>query len=222
MPGCILRFAFASIMLCSIVVSWFEIPNEGDFGPICISVGGGGLGSRGELGGKDILKPVNICPSDDVAQAKGLTSAEGLGCDVGGRACPVKSSRLGWHALPRSVGNRQGSNALQIFHDTTSLSVATITTSKMDSDDEDAPPLLVDVGENPNTAPEEEKAVKVPITIVTGTRPPPESRDLILTLGLGYLGAGKTTLMNYILNENHGKKVAVILNGWWLPVLLRI
>lgn len=29
----------------------------------------------------------------------------------------------------------------------------------------------------------------------------------------GYLGAGKTTLMNYILNERHGKKIAVILNG---------
>jgi hypothetical protein len=28
---------------------------DGDFGPIWISVGGGGLGSRGELGGKDIL-----------------------------------------------------------------------------------------------------------------------------------------------------------------------
>jgi G3E family GTPase len=30
---------------------------------------------------------------------------------------------------------------------------------------------------------------------------------------LGYLGAGKTTLMNYILTEQHGKKIAVILNG---------
>ncbi len=29
----------------------------------------------------------------------------------------------------------------------------------------------------------------------------------------GYLGAGKTTLMNYILSEQHGKKIAVILNG---------
>ncbi|KAI9714633.1 MAG: hypothetical protein M1812_006298 [Candelaria pacifica] len=38
--------------------------------------------------------------------------------------------------------------------------------------------------------------VRVPITIVTG-----------------YLGAGKTTLLNYILKEQHGKKIAVILNG---------
>lgn len=30
---------------------------------------------------------------------------------------------------------------------------------------------------------------------------------------VGYLGAGKTTLVNYILREQHGKKIAVILNG---------
>ena len=47
------------------------------------------------------------------------------------------------------------------------------------------------------TAPEEEEEIpKVPITIVTG-----------------YLGAGKSTLLNYILTEQHSKKIAVILNG---------
>lgn len=30
---------------------------------------------------------------------------------------------------------------------------------------------------------------------------------------IGYLGAGKTTLLNYILTAQHGKKVAVIMNG---------
>ena len=34
---------------------------------------------------------------------------------------------------------------------------------------------------------------------------------------LGYLGAGKTTLVNYILREQHGKKIAVILNGLYTP-----
>lgn len=55
-PGCILRAAFASSIPCSIAVSWLaEVsPIEGDLGPIWISVGGGGLGSRGELGGKDM------------------------------------------------------------------------------------------------------------------------------------------------------------------------
>lgn len=53
----------------------------------------------------------------------------------------------------------------------------------MDSSDEDIPSLI----------PAEFKPV--PVTIITG-----------------YLGAGKTTLLNYILKEQHNKKIAVILN----------
>jgi len=49
---------------------------------------------------------------------------------------------------------------------------------------------------------------KVPITILTGTL-----YKSLISLSVGYLGAGKTTLLNYILNEEHGKKIAVILNG---------
>ncbi|KAA8574037.1 hypothetical protein EYC84_005571 [Monilinia fructicola] len=65
----------------------------------------------------------------------------------------------------------------------------------MDLDDDI--PMLVDAeGKDVDVEEKDENPIiKVPITIVTG-----------------YLGAGKTTLMNYILNEQHGKKIAVILN----------
>ncbi|OCL02604.1 vitamin b12 biosynthesis, cobw-like protein [Glonium stellatum] len=65
-------------------------------------------------------------------------------------------------------------------------------------EEEEAPPLLVATGDEniePGSEVNDLPIVKVPITIITG-----------------YLGAGKTTLMNYILTERHGKKIAVILN----------
>ena len=40
-----------------------------------------------------------------------------------------------------------------------------------------------------------------------------DSERVPLSIVTGYLGAGKTTLVNYILREQHGKKIAVILNG---------
>ncbi|CAL8580611.1 hypothetical protein XPA_006333 [Xanthoria parietina] len=69
---------------------------------------------------------------------------------------------------------------------------------------QEEPPDLVEMGAPDNdNAPdalqsqiEDLSLSKVPLTIVTG-----------------YLGAGKTTLVNYILREQHGKRIAVILNG---------
>ncbi|XP_066113237.1 zinc-regulated GTPase metalloprotein activator 1A isoform X2 [Saccopteryx bilineata] len=61
--------------------------------------------------------------------------------------------------------------------------------------EEDCPEL---VPIETKTGEEEEKSgpcAKIPVTIITG-----------------YLGAGKTTLLNYILTEQHNKKIAVILN----------
>ncbi|OBT66226.1 hypothetical protein VE03_04383 [Pseudogymnoascus sp. 23342-1-I1] len=68
----------------------------------------------------------------------------------------------------------------------------------MDIFEDDEPPQLIDAATELVSSEVVDKVgdnVKVPITIVTG-----------------YLGAGKTTLMNYILTEQHGKKIAVILN----------
>ncbi len=74
--------------------------------------------------------------------------------------------------------------------------------------DEEEPPSLVDVSHPSASAVanaitsqlQDVSLTKVPLTIVTG-----------------YLGAGKTTLVNYILKEQHGKKIAVILNGLYTP-----
>ena len=40
----------------------------------------------------------------------------------------------------------------------------------------------------------------------------PDSEKLPVTIITGFLGAGKTTLVNYILTQNHGKRIAVIEN----------
>lgn len=62
---------------------------------------------------------------------------------------------------------------------------------------EEIPSLLPiqDTLPQPRDGEDEQAIEKIPLTIVTG-----------------YLGSGKTTLLNHVLSENHGKRIAVILN----------
>ncbi|XP_055469035.1 zinc-regulated GTPase metalloprotein activator 1 isoform X2 [Psammomys obesus] len=65
---------------------------------------------------------------------------------------------------------------------------------------------------------EEEYAEDCPelVPIETNHQEEEENLDFInkipVTIITGYLGAGKTTLLNYILTEQHNRKIAVILN----------
>ncbi|CAN6550444.1 unnamed protein product [Malus baccata var. baccata] len=72
-------------------------------------------------------------------------------------------------------------------------------------DDEEAPPLAIEIDQplgpysqqQPNSSSHKDDDVLVCVTVITG-----------------YLGAGKSTLVNHILNSQHGKKIAVILNDF--------
>lgn len=85
-------------------------------------------------------------------------------------------------------------------------------TPKMDSDDDEAPPLLVSNDEQtlPDAPPlSANPAINRLSTDLTSATLTPKVPITIVT---GYLGAGKSTLLNYILTAHHGKRIAVILN----------
>ncbi|KAI5068512.1 hypothetical protein GOP47_0016857 [Adiantum capillus-veneris] len=60
---------------------------------------------------------------------------------------------------------------------------------------------------------EKDDEVPLAVPLLVEDRHTPERADSTgVTVITGYLGAGKTTLVNYILKSQHGKRIAVILN----------
>ncbi|KAF3200506.1 hypothetical protein TWF106_003222 [Orbilia oligospora] len=76
-------------------------------------------------------------------------------------------------------------------------------------EDDDIPQLVESA--IPNTDVDIISTNDVDMDLAFGEETPKEQR-VPITIVTGYLGAGKTTLLNYILKEQHSKKVAVILN----------
>ncbi|KAE8732913.1 Beta glucosidase 40 [Hibiscus syriacus] len=69
------------------------------------------------------------------------------------------------------------------------------------ADDQEEPPLAIRI----------DQTAEEPPQCVT-QQPQDENFSVGVTVIIGYLRAGKSTLVNYILNAQHGKRIAVILN----------
>ncbi|CAK9186190.1 unnamed protein product [Ilex paraguariensis] len=67
-------------------------------------------------------------------------------------------------------------------------------------DEEEEPPLAVEINQIIESQPSDQRLENT------------EASPVGVTVITGYLGAGKSTLVNYILNAQHGKRIAVILN----------
>ncbi|GFZ10892.1 cobalamin biosynthesis CobW-like protein [Actinidia rufa] len=73
-------------------------------------------------------------------------------------------------------------------------------------DDEEEPPIAVEINETLDLAP------PTPSDQSDQRQDIVEAPPVGVTVITGYLGAGKSTLVNYVLNTQHGKRIAVILN----------
>ncbi|CAN6477288.1 unnamed protein product [Victoria cruziana] len=72
-------------------------------------------------------------------------------------------------------------------------------------EDDEGPPMAVEIGRVVG------RNAEVTSSVVQSI--PDDMRSSVgVTVITGYLGAGKSTLVNYVLNAQHGKKIAVILN----------